>query len=155
MQTQSNPSHNNAIALLEADHKVVSALFKQYEKATKATEKKDVVTKICHELSIHAQVEEEIFYPQVKTALKDTELVPEATVEHATLKDLIAQVEGKEPTGEMFDAKIIVMSEYVKHHVKEEEEEMFPKAKKTNLDMEKIGMEILQRKEELKKSNKK
>lgn len=153
MQTQSASKQNNAIALLEADHKVVNALFKKYEKLTQNNEKKDIVTKICHELSIHAQVEEEIFYPQFKKALHDSELIPEATVEHATLKDLIAQVEGKEPDGEMFDAKIKVMSEYVKHHVKEEEDEIFPKAKKSSLNLEKIGSEISNRKAELEKSN--
>ena len=89
------------------------------------------------------------FYPQEKAALKDTELVPEATVEHTTLKVLIAQVEGKEPGGEMFDAKIEVISEYVKHHVKEEEDDMFPKAKKTKLDLEQMGMEIIDRKAQL------
>ena len=86
----------------------------------------------------------------VKKALKDKELVPEATVEHATLKDLIAQVEGEEPNGEMFDAKIKVMSEYVKHHVKEEQEEMFPKARSTKLDRTALGLQMATRKEELK-----
>lgn len=155
MQTASKsthkPTHNNAITLLEADHKIVSALFKQYDKAIQATEKKELVSEICKELTIHAQVEEEIFYPQVKQALKDVELIPEARVEHATLKDLIAQVNNVEPDGEDFDAKIKVMSEYVKHHVKEEEDEIFPKAKKTKLDMEKIGMDIINRKAELDK----
>jgi len=94
-------------------------------------------------------VEEDVFYPQFKMALNDTELIPEATVEHNTLKDLIAQVEGVEPDGEMYDAKIKVMCEYVKHHVKEEESEMFPKAKKSTMDLEKIGVEIIARKAEL------
>jgi hemerythrin-like domain-containing protein len=107
------------------------------------------VSTICTELSVHAQVEEEIFYPAVKQALKDRELVPEATIEHATLKDLIAQVEGIEPDGEMFDAKIKVLSEYVKHHVKEEHTEMFPKAKKTQLDMRALGAQMAARKGEL------
>ena len=149
MQTPSDIKHNNAVSLLEADHQVVSVLFKKYEKATDKSDKKELVSKICKELTIHAQVEEEIFYPQFKQALNDTELIPEATVEHSTLKDLIAQVEGKEPDGEMFDAKIKVMSEYVKHHVKEEESEMFPKAKKSKMDLEKIGMQIVARKAEL------
>ncbi len=78
--------------------------------------------------------------------MKDKELVPEATVEHATLKDLIAQVEGVEPEGEMFDAKIKVLSEYVKHHVKEEQNEIFPKAKATSLDMRELGVQLLERK---------
>jgi len=138
-----------AIALLRADHKAVSALFAEYEGARAPSKKKELVEKICTELSVHAQVEEEIFYPAVKEALKDTELVPEATVEHATVKDLIAQVEGVEPDGEMFDAKVKVLSEYVKHHVKEEHTEMFPKAKATKLDMLELGGRIAERKKEL------
>lgn len=139
----------DATALLKADHQKVSELFEQYEKSRANTKKKDLVTEICNELTVHAQIEEEIFYPAVKKALKDTELVPEALVEHATLKDLIAQVKDVEPDGEMFDAKIKVMSEYVKHHVKEEENEMFAKAKASKLDMTALGEEMASRKEEL------
>lgn len=140
----------DAIAILRADHTVVSGLFSEYEKTRSTPKKKALVAKICTELSLHAQVEEEIFYPAVKAALRDKELVPEATVEHATLKELISQVEGREPDGEMFDAKIKVLSEYVKHHVKEEHNEMFPKAKSSKLNMEDLGAKILARKEELK-----
>lgn len=135
--------------MLRADHKRVADLFADYEKTSSTAKKKDIVSTICTELSVHAQVEEEIFYPAVKQALKDRELVPEATIEHATLKDLIAQVEGIEPDGEMFDAKIKVLSEYVKHHVKEEHTEMFPKAKKTQLDMRALGAQMAARKGEL------
>ena len=98
---------------------------------------------------MHAQIEEEIFYPAVKEALNDRELVPEATVEHASLKDLIAQIEGIEPDGEMYDAKVKVLCEYVKHHVKEEQNEMFPKAKASELDMRELGAKMAARKEEL------
>ena len=138
-----------ATALLRADHKLVSDLFAEYE-ATRVTSKKvQLVARICQELTVHAQVEEEIFYPAVKAALKDKELVPEATVEHATLKDLIAQIENVQPDGEMFDAKVKVLSEYVKHHVKEEHNEMFPKARATDLDMAELGAQLAARKEEL------
>lgn len=143
------PAHKEATALLRADHKLVSDLFEQYEKSRSASKKKELVAQICKELTVHAQVEEEIFYPAVKAALKDHELIPEANVEHATLKDLIAQVEGVEPDGEMFDAKIKVMSEYVKHHVKEEQNEIFPKARATSLDMTELGDQITARKQEL------
>ena len=143
------PAPQDATALLKADHKLVSGLFEQYEKTRSTAKKKTLVASICKELGIHAQAEEEIFYPAVKAALKDKELVPEAIVEHASLKELISQVEGKEPDGEMFDAKIQVLSEYVKHHVKEEETEMFPKARKTRLDMKQLGAQIAARKEEL------
>ena len=141
-----------ATALLKADHRRVSDLFDQYEKTRSTAKKKTLVDNICMELGIHAKAEEEIFYPAVKAALKDKEMVPEATVEHATMKELMAQVEGKEPDGEMFDAKIKVLSEYVKHHVKEEETEMFPKARKTKLDMKALGAQIAARKDELKAS---
>jgi hemerythrin superfamily protein len=146
------PAAQEATALLKADHKRVSDLFDQYEKTRSTARKKTLVASICKELGIHAKAEEEIFYPAVKAALKDKELVPEATVEHATMKELMAQVEGKEPDGEMFDAKIKVLSEYVKHHVKEEETEMFPKARKTRLDMKALGAQIAARKEELEAS---
>jgi len=147
--TKATPVHKEATAMLRADHKLVSELFEQYEKSRSPAKKKELVTQICKELTVHAQVEEEIFYPAVKAALKDHELIPEASVEHATLKDLIAQVEGLEPDGEMFDAKIKVMSEYVKHHVKEEQNEIFPKARATQLDMTELGAQISARKQEL------
>ena len=147
--TKATPVHKEATAMLRADHKLVSELFEQYEKSRSTAKKKELVAQICKELTVHAQVEEEIFYPAVKAALKDHELIPEASVEHATLKDLIAQVEGLEPDGEMFDAKIKVMSEYVKHHVKEEQNEIFPKARATKLDMVELGAQIDARKQEL------
>ena len=145
----SGSSGQDAIALLRADHRKVSELYTQYEATRSAAKKKALVATICLELSVHARVEEEIFYPAVKAALKDKELVPEAQVGHASLKELIAQVKDKEPDGEMFDAKIKVMSEYTKHHVKEEQNEMFPKVKKTRLDLQELGARIAARKEEL------
>ena len=135
--------------MLRADHKHVSALFELYGAARSPAKQKDIVASICTELSVHAQAEEEIFYPAVKQALKDHELVPEASVEHATLKDLVSQVKGIKPDGEMFDAKIKVLAEYVKHHVKEEQDEMFPKARETSHDMVALGAKMAARKEEL------
>lgn len=139
----------SATALLRADHKLVSGLFSEYEKSRSTSKKKQLVDKICMELSVHAQVEEEIFYPAFKMAVKDTELVPEATVEHASLKDLIAQIEGGDVEDEMFDARVKVLSEYVKHHVKEEQNEMFPKAKSSDMDLEELGDQIASRKREI------
>ena len=132
----------DAIALLKADHKKVSGLFEEFEKARSVTKKKKLVTQICTELKVHTTIEEEIFYPAVKAALRDKEMVPEANVEHASIKDLIAQVEGVEPDGEMYNARVKVMSEFVKHHVKEEQNEMFPKARKSKLDMTVLGAEM-------------
>jgi hemerythrin superfamily protein len=147
--TRGSTKQPDAIALLRADHKKVSGLFDAYEKARSTSKKAALVAEICTELTVHAQIEEEIFYPAVKRALKDKELVPEATVEHATLKNLISQVEGIAPDGEMYDAKVKVMSEYVKHHVKEEQNEMFPKARKTRLDMAELGVQMTERKQQL------
>ena len=140
-----------ATALLRADHKKVDGLFDEYEEAKTITQKKDLVQKICQELIIHTQIEEEIFYPVVKKALKDHDLVPEATVEHQTLKSLIAQLQDENISDdkEMYDAKVKVLSEYVKHHVKEEQNELFPKVKETKLDLEELGAKMQQRKEEL------
>jgi hemerythrin superfamily protein len=139
----------DAIAILKADHEAVSRMFAEYEKSRTSNSKKALVAEICMALSVHAQIEEEIFYPAVKVALKDTELVPEATVEHASLKELIAQLEGVQPDGEMFDAKVKVLSEYVKHHVKEEQNEMFPKVTASSLDTEELGARMSARKEDL------
>ena len=135
--------------MLRADHKLVSGLFDEFEKTRSDTKKAKLVAQICKELTVHAQIEEEIFYPAVKAALKDKELVPEANVEHASVKDLIAQVQGVPPGDEMYDARVKVMGEFVKHHVKEEQNEMFPKAKKTKLDMMELGARMFARKQEL------
>ncbi len=143
------PTHRDAIALLKSDHEAVSDLFAEYEKTRSTPKKKAIVAEICTALSVHAQIEEEIFYPAVKTALKDKLLVPEATVEHAGVKDLIAQLEGIEPDGEDYDAKVKVLSEYVKHHVKEEQNEMFPKAKASSLNLVELGARMADRKEAL------
>lgn len=139
-----------ATKLLRADHKLVSTLFDQYESSRSKEKKKALIEQICQELTIHAQIEEEIFYPKVQVALKDHELVPEAKVEHETLKHLIGQLEEGEPGDEDFDAKVKVLSEYVKHHVREEQREIFPKVQSTNLDLQALGAELSQRKEELK-----
>ena len=146
------PTTTDAIALLRADHKHVSELFAQYDKARANTRKAALVREICQELTIHAQVEEEIFYPAFQAKTRDKSLVPEATVEHQTLKDLIAQVQDVPPDGPMYDAKIKVLSEYVKHHVKEEQGEMFPKAKSSKLPLAELGEQIQLRKQELQAS---
>lgn len=139
----------DAIGLLRADHQAVSALFADYENKHTKAEKKALVSEICTALKAHAQIEEEIFYPAVKAALKDRLLVPEASVEHAGIKNLIGEIEGVEPDGEMYDAKVKVLSEYVKHHVKEEQNEMFPRARSTSLDMDQLGAAMAVRKAQL------
>jgi hemerythrin superfamily protein len=139
----------DAIKLLRADHKLVNDLFEQFESARGSSKKKTLVAQICMELTIHAQIEEEIFYPAAQRALKDKTLIPEARVEHDTLKYLIAQIVDAEADSELYEAKVMVLSEYVKHHVKEEQNEIFPKLKESKLDLMELGGQLAMRKEEL------
>jgi hemerythrin superfamily protein len=139
-----------ATRLLRADHKLVNELFDQFESSRSSAKKQELAAEICMELTIHAQIEEEIFYPVVQQALKDKTLVPEAKVEHETLKYLIAQIQEESPNSELWESKVKVLSEYVKHHVKEEQNEMFPKVKASKLDLVELGMKLAERKEELK-----
>lgn len=143
------PRAQEATALLRADHKKVDELFKDFEKSRSPAKKAALAQQICQELTVHTQIEEEIFYPAVAEALRDKKMVPEAIIEHQSIKDLIAQVKDGSPEDEMYDAKVKVMSEWVKHHVKEEHTEMFPKAKKTKLDLKALGAEMAERKAEL------
>lgn len=146
-----SPAKQDAISLLRADHKLVEQLFEQYEKARSPAKKQEIINEICAELTIHAQIEEEIFYPQAQSALKDHEMVPEAEVEHATLKNLISQLqkEDRESNAEMYDAKVKVLFEYVQHHVKEEQNELFPKVRDSKLDLKDLAAQLQERKEEL------
>lgn len=140
----------DAIALLKADHEKVTELFSEYEKADSKTKKKSLVEEICTELTVHAQIEEEIFYPAVKAVLKDDFIVVEGAVEHLGIKNLIDQLEGIEPGGDVYDAKVKVLSEYVEHHVEEEQSDMFPKAKKApSLDLVELGDRMAARKADL------
>lgn len=144
---------NDAISLLMEDHENVKKLFKEYEKLAKHGDldgKVDLANQICEELTIHTMIEEEIFYPAARTAFGDAEdLINEAEVEHATAKDLIAQIQEMAGDDPMYDATVKVLSEYIDHHVKEEETEMFPKAKKAKLNLEGLGVQMMERKEEL------
>ncbi len=141
----------DAITLLIKDHEEVKAMFKEYEGLTKraVVGKKKLATQICRSLTLHAMLEEEIFYPAVRRAIKEDDLMDESLVEHASVKELIAQVENMEPDDDLYDAKLKVMSEQVEHHVREEEGEMFPKVRKTNLDLISMGQEMSARKEEV------
>jgi hemerythrin superfamily protein len=130
----------DAIALLKSDHRKVEDLFDEFEKATRKDRKEKIVEQICLELTVHAQLEEQEFYPPAQAALgDDADLVDEATVEHASLKWLIAQIQSEGVESDLYDAKVKVLQEYVSHHVKEEEKEMFPKLKKTDLDLQELG----------------
>ena len=140
----------DAIAMLTADHKKVKKLFSDFEKLREEEgsdeNKSAIVEQICNELKIHAELEEEIFYPAVRKAIEDSALMDEALVEHAGAKELIAQLEDANPGDDLYGAKVTVLGEQIKHHVKEEEGEMFPKAKKAKVDTEALGATMLKRK---------
>jgi hemerythrin superfamily protein len=127
-------------------------MFKQYEELGDRAKagKKKLAGQICAALLVHATLEEEIFYPAVREASSDTEdMVDEAVVEHASAKDLIAQLQEMDPEDDLYDAKVKVLSEQIEHHVGEEEKEMFPKARKSGLDLAALGQEMAARKDEL------
>ena len=151
----SKTSKNEAIAQLIADHARVKKMFKQYERLAKADapgkQKQELATMICTELTAHATAEEEIFYPAARAAIDKVELVDEADIEHASAKDLIAQIEGSSPSDDHYDAKVKVLGEYIDHHVQEEEEEMFPKVRRAKVDTVALGEQIAARKEEIKR----
>jgi len=141
----------DAIALLKADHRKVEDLFEKFEKAKSDSVKKSLVQEICTELSAHTAIEEEIFYPACTRKI-DEDLVKEAYVEHDGAKVMIAELIASEPGDDFYDAKVKVLSEEIKHHVKEEEarsEGMFAQARDVGLDMEALGEEMAARKEAL------
>jgi hemerythrin superfamily protein len=138
-------SRTDAIALLTADHKRVKKMFKQFDKMKEdgaSADKQALAQQICAELTLHAEVEEQIFYPATREAIDDDDMLNEAEVEHASAKDLIAQIESGDPSDPLWDAKVSVLGEYVDHHVQEEEEEMFKKARKAKMDLEALGQQI-------------
>jgi hemerythrin superfamily protein len=141
----------NAIDLLIQDHDSVRKAFKKFKKMdhedTAAVEA--LVTEVCTALKAHTTIEEEIFYPAAREAIDDDDLMNEATVEHASAKDLIAQLEGMKPDDPMYSAVFTVLCEYVEHHAGEEEDEMFPKTRKAKLDLNALGEQMKARKEEL------
>lgn len=143
----------NAIDLLVADHEKVKKLFKEFDQLKDragAADKQELVEQICAELMLHTEAEEEIFYPAARAALKDEDMFNEAEVEHASAKDLIAQLGAMDPSDEMYDAKVTVLSEYIEHHVGEEEKEMFPAVGKTGLDLQQLGERMQDMKEKRK-----
>ncbi|MEO7337982.1 MAG: hemerythrin domain-containing protein [Caldimonas sp.] len=146
-------SRSDATALLMKDHKDVKALFKRYDKLMKAdgqgSERQALAEQICQMLTVHATIEEEIFYPAVRAAQVDADLLDEAEVEHASAKDMIAQIRSMGPDEDLYDAKVTVLGEYINHHVEEEEGEMFPKARRAKVDFEGLGQQLKARKQEL------
>jgi hemerythrin-like domain-containing protein len=141
---------SDAVAMLKADHKKVLDMFQKFEKMEEdGAQKAELVKQICDELVVHTTLEEEIFYPAVRAAIDDHDLMDEAEVEHESAKSLIDQLNGMQPGDERFQATVTVLGEYIKHHVKEEHKEMFPKAKKAKVDLAALGEEMTARKMEL------
>jgi hemerythrin superfamily protein len=140
----------SALELLKQDHREVEEWFDEYNELKEDDDRKRaLVEKICLALKVHAQIEEEIFYPQAREATKDNDLIDEAAVEHATVKHLIGEIEGMEVDEELYDAKIRVPGEMVKHHIKEEEKELFPELVSAKKVLDAVGKEFAKRKEEL------
>jgi hemerythrin superfamily protein len=146
---RSDSKEQDAITMLMTDHKKVKNLFSDFDKLKEEGSDEDksaIVDQICNELKIHTELEEEIFYPAVREAIEDSDLMDEALVEHAGAKDLIAQLEDANPDDDLYDAKVTVLGEQINHHVKEEEGEMFPKAKRAKVDTKALGATMLKRK---------
>jgi hypothetical protein len=141
-----------AMAMLKADHDKVKKMFKEFEKLHEDEadeEAQQLATQICNELKIHTALEEEIFYPEVRNAIEDEDLMNEAEVEHASAKQLIEQIEGMDASDEKWAAKVTVLGEYVNHHIKEEQDEMFPEVRKAKLDEQDLAERMMERKQEL------
>ncbi|MEA3150108.1 MAG: hypothetical protein QOD56_1047 [Gammaproteobacteria bacterium] len=148
-QSKASDASSDAIQMLVADHKKVKDLFAQFQKMREngsGDEKSAIVQEVCTALTIHADIEEQIFYPAVREAIEDSDLMDEALVEHAGAKSLIAQLQEMDPEDDLYDAKVTVLGEQIAHHVEEEEGVMFPKATKAKIDTAALGAEMLERK---------
>ena len=154
--TRKKSSSQDAISLLKADHRQVEEWFSEFESARSASKKQQLATSICDALTVHTTIEEEIFYPAFLQATEDKDIHHEAVVEHDGAKQLIAQIQGMSAADDYFDAKVTVLSEMIKHHVKEEEKPggMFAEAKKSEMDLDVLGEELLARKRELQSQSK-
>lgn len=141
-------------ALLIEDHEIVLKMFKDYEELKSngsASEKRDLALKICAELKVHTQIEEELYYPKLREQADEASMLNEAKVEHESAQELIRQIESMSADEALYDAKVKVLGEYLKHHIKEEQNEMFPAAKKAGIETPELADEMLERKEELKR----
>ena len=139
----------DAITLLKSDHRQVKALFSEFDKLKDDGSEEDkaaIVAQICNELTIHAAIEEEIFYPAVRKATEDADLMDEALVEHAGAKELIAQLEGASADDDLYSAKVTVLGQQIDHHIQEEERRMFREVKKAKVDTAALGAKMMKRK---------
>jgi hemerythrin superfamily protein len=136
----------SAVDILEADHRQVEEFFDGYEELEDASDKEQLAVRICTALQAHTQIEEEIFYPAVRDAIENPELIDEAIVEHASAKQLIGEIENMKAGDELYDAKVKVLQEQVLHHVEEEEGELFPQVEASELDLDALGKKMAERK---------
>ena len=145
----------DAIKILKDDHREVRKMFDAFDKTDDDAKKQELADQICKALTVHAQIEEEIFYPAAYQALDEDgdDMVDEAQIEHASAKDLIAQIRAGKVGEPLFDAKVTVLGEYVRHHVEEEESELFPECRASDIDLKALGAALAARKQELMKLN--
>jgi hypothetical protein len=152
-RSQKHRSAPDALQLLTSDHAEVSALFKKYDKlanaSAEASDRQAHAEQICTLLTVHAAIEEEIFYPAARAAGVDDALMDEADVEHAAAKDLIAQIRAMPPDEDHYDAKVKVLGEQIAHHVEEEQDKMFPKCRAAGMDLAALGRALAARKDAL------
>ena len=144
-------AQKSVLGVLLDDHKKVKKIFKDFESEKDEGKKQEMVAEACMELTVHTQIEEQKFYPFLRDQDPEAfgDLLNEATVEHASAKDLIAQLQDMTPEDELFDAKFTVLGEYVNHHVTEEEDELFPKVISKKIDLRELGTEMEQLRQEL------
>jgi hemerythrin-like domain-containing protein len=147
------PPEQDAVALLSTDHAEVKQMFERYRQLVEGSAADDrrgqLAGAICSALTVHAEIEEDIFYPAMREAVDDELLFDQAEVEHAAARELIEQIESMDPGDALYDAKVLVLGEYVEHHVQEEENEIFPQAEKSGIDLATLGAELGERKREL------
>jgi hypothetical protein len=148
---QSSPARQDAIALLKADHRQVEEWFEAFDATNSSSRKQKLAQSICQALTVHTKIEEELFYPAFLEATEEEDIHHEAEVEHDGAKQLIAQIESSGPDDEYYDAKVTVLSEMIKHHVREEEKRdgMFAKARQSDMDLTGLGEKLAARKAEL------
>ena len=146
---RSGSARGSAIALLTQDHREVEEFFEEYKELHNDRAKAELARKICNALKVHTRIEEEIFYPAARKATGDEDLLDEALVEHAGAKHLISEIESMKVGDDLYDAKIRVLGEQIKHHVKEEEEELFPEIESSDMDVAAVGKQLADRKTKL------
>ncbi|MBV9889764.1 MAG: hemerythrin domain-containing protein [Rhizobacter sp.] len=146
-------AEQDAVSLLSSDHAEVKQMFEDYRQLVQDGADDDrrgeLAGQICSALTVHAEIEEDLFYPALRERFEDDLALDEAEVEHAVARDLIEQIEAMEPDDPLFDARVLVLADYVEHHVQEEEGEIFPQAEKSGIDLDELGAELAERKQEL------